>query len=307
MATISKLLGGKSDIPSFRLEWAIATAWNETRKITEVKPVIEFLKNKKLSGKAVDISTKMYPVSPEWGVYHNKKSKSKTDIIIGDKRISVKSTTQSQLMKYGKLESKALFMTVFENLKIKKLNMINEILSKLEEFINTSIIDASVSERQNDPVVIKGNKVHAEMNELLLKFFNENPMFKYGLVNEAITGQLKFGKDSIATATHILDIKDKNNIKFNIIDKNVIDKILPKVKVDVSFSSTSKKKGEYKFYSTVRLIVQELSKKNEGIISSIGSYIKNLLTNLKKYFVEKIDNIFSFLEIEPVLTITYKE
>ena len=216
----------------------------------------------------------------------------KTDVILGDKKISVK-VGNSQLMSGGKNESVATFYAAAKKVPgILNTDEAKDVLDTFDKFVEVGYtksggVEAGLKSGK-DKVLKAGDIAHKEMSNKLEKLFNASPEFKIAFAQEAMSGYEKFGPDSNASADYVLSVNnDLSNPKIQSTqNEEYASKIANQMKLTVRFKSSSEKlKGEktgrYRFWSVVSL-VSDPAKLQEGIMDTIKSYI-----NKAKQFINK--------------------
>ena len=207
----------------------------------------------------------------------------KTDVILGNKKISVK-VGNSQLMSGGKNESTATFYAAAKKvpgiLNSKEAKAVLDTFDKFVEvgYTKSGGVEAGLKSGK-DKVLIAGDKAHKEMSSKLEDLFNKSPEFKIAFAQEAMSGYEKFSPNSPAAADYVLSVNtDLSNSKLHSTqDRAYASKIADQMKLTVRFKSSSEKlKGEktgrYRFWSVVSLI-SDPTKLKEGIIDTLKSYV----------------------------------
>jgi len=302
------------------MEGAITLAWNgedlgkyEKQKELAIKTV-EYLKDKGLKGKAEHL-TSYYPTTDYWKdiLKGSKTSSSKTDIKIGDARISLK-VGSAQLMSGGKQESNATLYAVASKLKHKEA--VDKISNIINNFVKGIAEDTIGKARKYDDLIKKGDDIHKQLNEALTNLFNSDNSFKIAFLKESVSGQIKFGEDNIACANYILSLKDKQPyLKY--INDSTIKSIASRVRINTSYKTDSmrgKNIGKYSYRSVLGILVDKITEElehtdlntlNESMLSDfwqkIKDFVSDLMGKIKEYLSTSIENVFSFLEIEPVV------
>ena len=231
-------------------------------------------------------------LTPFWSSQGATNTTPKTDVILGNKKISVK-VGNSQLMSGGKNESLATFYAAAKKVPgILKTKEAQEVISTFDKFVEGGYTKSGGVEQNlksgKDKIIKAGDEAHKEMAIKLENLFNKSEAFKIAFAQEAMSGYQKFGPNSIASADWVLST-DKNygNPKLKSTqDDSYAAKIADQMKLTVRFKSTSEKlKGEktgrYRFWSVVSLI-SDPTKLKEGITDTIKSYInkaKEFITN----------------------------
>ena len=214
----------------------------------------------KLSGKGA-FPKNSYPATKRWNQYFPSGAKGstltpKTDLMIGDKRISLK-TGDAQLMSGGVNEASATFYVAAEE----SGTSLNEAVSNLGKHINNLLPSTDMRK-----LGIKGNKTqlkqmgkfaeieilknaddaHHAFKDDMRKVFKGNAAFAEAFTFEAMTGKVKFG-DSLGTADHFLvtDYEGNANIhKVTSMSDTYVKKIAKQVKPDVKFKATQSRSSE---------------------------------------------------------------
>jgi hypothetical protein len=210
----------------------------------------------------------------------------KTDVILGNKKISVK-VGNSQLMSGGKNESQATFYAAAKKVPgILNTKEAKEVLKTFDKFVEvgytkTGGVEAGLKSGK-DKVLTAGDQAHKEMSGKLEELFNKSPEFKIAFAQEAMSGYEKFGPSSSASADYVLSVNtDLSNPKLHSTqDSSYASKIADQMKLTVRFKSSSEKlKGEktgrYRFWSVVSLI-SDPTKLKEGVMDTIKSYISKV-------------------------------
>jgi len=223
----------------------------------------------------------------------------KTDILIGDKRLSLKIGI-AQLMSGGKAESLATFYAATESV---AEDIKSDPNYKLTENIVNDFVTATLAPGQLRPliksgtneVVNRGEKAHKDAMAAMQKLFENNRDFKIAFAREAMSGFMKYGKDSNSAAEFMLVAShDGSKVSVHsVYDDAYCEKIADAMKVQVRFKTSSRKlkgvkTGEYNFWSVVSLIVNAMSEET----SYDEKAQLNELAILKKV-KEKVTNLFS--------------
>ena len=268
-----------------------------------------------------------YQASEEWNSYFPDGAKGstltpKTDIVVGDKRISVK-TGAAQLMSGGRSEAMATFYTAAK--KVPKDEFIDELGKKLEGLLPTTDltklgIKGNKGELQKAgqfakvEVLKKADEAHKAFKVELRNLFNNNDAFAREFTYEAMTGETKFG-GSEGTADYFLVTDYEGNAKGHTVNSSsdeYVAKISKQVKPDVKFKSSQKTKasaktadnpqgktGFYSFWSTVGLgidmavneAIENIDSK-EFLTENKFDIVKWFKSTVKKAF-DKIKEVFS--------------
>ena len=280
-----------------------------------------------------------YSASPKWNKFFSSTSSGKaqgatltpkTDILIGKKRISIK-TGDAQLMSGGQNEAAATFFVAAET----SGTSLNKAVKSLGKHINNLL--PSTDARKLGKKGIKGNKTqlrkagkfkevavlkkaddahHAFKNDMR-DLFAKNSKFAEAFVFEAMTGKVKFD-DSVGTAEYFLVTDFGGNAQWHKVNKPnaYVKKISKQVNPDVKFKTSqiqlsnlkSKKNpkgksGYYRFWSAVgvgiNMIAEEYQEKidqeyelmTEGYVDRVAQYFKRAWEKVTNYFAEMWNNV----------------
>ena len=240
-------------------------------------------------------------LTPFWSSFGATNTTPKTDVILGNKKISVKAGN-AQLMSGGKNESIATFYAAAKQVpNILKTKEAKEVINTFEKFVSVGYtksgsVDAALKSGK-DKIIKAGDAAHKEMRGKLEALFNKSPEFKIAFAKEAMSGLEKFGPGSPATADYVLSVdSDYSNPQLHKTqDDKYAAKIADQMKLTVRFKSSSEKlKGEktgrYRFWSVVSLI-SDPSKLKEGILDSI----KSVVSKVKDYVSQGIASLTKFV------------
>lgn len=291
-------------------ELTIVNDWNSGKKT----PIVKYLISKGVTGTAEHIGNKQYSPTNEWRIYNKQKSYGKTDIKIGKHKISLKSLKEHVIMSASQKEVLATFHCVSDTIYGDKFpDFLDTITKEMEKLFTKGVSPLSIkkSKKSNDIIIKDAQKKHDMMRDRLEDIF-DNPTFFLYFIKEMLSGELKFGKTSDGSATHILYLTDKP-ILHSLDDMNYIGEIAGHVDVRIDFKSVKKtqgiEKGMYRYWSVLQLISKELIRDSvlyeNSIMSKSVSFILSLLSDIK-LTLRTWFNLFDFLEIEPNITVTYK-
>ena len=230
-------------------------------------------------------------LTPFWKSYGASDTTPKTDILIGDKRLSLK-IGAAQLMSAGKEESLATFYAavdgVDESLKKDKNYKLTE--DALGNFIKThkapSQIRPLIKSGEN-PVVNKAEAAHKTAMSILGKLFENNRDFKIAFVREAMSGFYKYGKNSNSAAEYML-VASHDGTKVSIhsvYDDNYCAKIADASKLQIRFKTSQGQKKS--------LMSAKNPKGKTGIYScwSVTSHIINAMQESAEYEKQGLNEI----------------
>ena len=307
----------------------------------------KIIKDLKLSGKGA-MPANTYDVTGEWAQYFpggkvpGATKTPKTDFLIGNKRISLKTGTGAQLMSGGKSEATATFYAACKSANIP----ITGVMKLLENHFNSMMATTVPKVKGNARELIKSkqsdiinstNKVHQQFKGDLRDVFSKNPKFAYEFTYEAMTGTQKFGSRSVGTAQYFLVTSWDGSpayIHDAFKDKGYVKKISKQVVPEARFKSgaqrkmdlntrITKKTGFYSIYSAVGLGLKNMTEELEflnniplteakmldkirGIWNRFVSYLKNIWNKAKEWIGNSWQRLIEFLALEPVLMFNNK-
>jgi hypothetical protein len=313
------------------MEHAIVTALNGKEKPQKGIPKgagTKVVTTLKLSGKAQVLGAEQIDVSELWSQYWpggkvpSTTKTPKTDIMIGRKKISLKTGGAAQLMSGGKNESIATFYAAVDQLGIdpddggiyKKIE--NAILNLADRSVAAGPLKAEIA-KGKDQAVKKADAAHKILMSDMNKLFASNRDFAYEFCYEAMSGDVKFGKN-LGACTHFLTcgFDGENAHLVPVTNASYVNKVVKKTKVSVRFKTTSEKvggvkTGRYKWWPVVGLVTNKLDEEiqaagdllTEGILSNIISKVKAFAVNLWKkvgsYIRKSWENLIDFLGLTP--------
>jgi hypothetical protein len=247
------------------------------------------------------------PLTEFWSSYGAKNKTSKSDVIIGGARISVKAGP-SQLMSGVKEEAKATFYAALKKTpELMDTEEVKNILSQIEKFAKSGRTTGNIRtalKTGTDKALNTANKANKKAMSALENLFENNTAFTKAFVIEAMSGEKKFGPKSPATAEYVLSV-DKNyeNAQLHKIKSDsYAKKVAAQIKVDVRFKTGSvkskgEKTGEYG-YATVLGLQFDPTDINEIDSNSVKDFfsntwikIKSSLGSLVNFFVGNSENV----------------
>ena len=291
------------------------------------------------SGNAVHYGSGNDDVSKFWkdhgaGVAASSKTP-KTDLIIGDKTISLK-IGAGQLMSGKGPEATATFFAGLMGAKdsLKKSKEVQECIDEIKKFSEGYITDTITNLKKNNwatapQEIVNIELVHKKTMQLLGTLFENNKEFQKAFIKEAMTGNVKFGEGSKASAGYFLvGSKDGTSISFHDIDKgDYVDKVISKTTISVKHKTTSQQKvvggvkvktGKRKWWSALGLSTKDMTKTllkdkkklnnsydplDEGFFRDIWNKVKSTVTGLvvdmKRIAQSKFKSFLNFLGFEP--------
>ncbi len=247
----------------------------------------------------------------------------KTDILIGDKRLSLK-IGMAQLMSGGKAESTATFYAAMEKANVSKSPQLKKVLGIFDDFVTAQLAPSQlrpIIKAGNNPVVNRGEAAHKQiMNELGI-LFEQNEKFKIEFAREAMSGFVKYGETSNSAAEFMV-VSDHNGSSTKITsvyDDAYCKKIADAMKLQARFKTSSRKlkgvkTGEYNFWSVISLIVDAKLKEEveleEGMFRNVISRLKGKIgQGIKKarsFISGKVSNVMSFFQADPDIKVNTK-
>jgi len=332
---------------AFEMEKVIVAAAggpNYTPKDKRISPDVgkKIVNDLKLSGKGV-MPANIYDVTGQWAQYFpNRKvpgatKTPKTDLIIGNKRISLKTGKGAQLMSGGKSEATATFYAACKSANIP----ITGAIKSLENYFNSMMATTVPAVKGNAAELVKNkkselinitNEIHHKFKKDLRDVFSKNPKFAYEFTYEAMTGIQKFGSRSPGAAQYFLVTSWDGSpayIHDAFKDKGYVKKISKQVVPEARFKSGSqrkmdpntritKKTGFYSIYSAVGLGLKNMTEELEflnnvplteakmldkirSIWNKFISYLKNMWKKAKEWIGDSWQRLIQFLGLEPVI------
>jgi hypothetical protein len=242
-----------------------------------IKDAENILKQTKLTGgnSAYQLGSSSESLTDFWRSHGATNTTPKTDLVIGDKKISLK-VGPSQLMSGAGKELTATFYAALKNSPQTQKELIDDIASSIKDvFVRGTTKAGNVRQAKkagDDPVL---SKAVDEMGMLKLKvadFLEKDPTFKTEFAYEAATGAQKFGGNE-GTANYVLAISsDYSNGKLIPITKEYASKIGNQMKLDINMKSGSQKikgikTGKYNYYTVLRVGLEDLFKDASDDIS----------------------------------------
>ena len=253
----------------------------------------------------------------------------KTDVLIGNKRFSVKIGI-AQLMSGGKAESTATFQAAIKNSnpELVKSPQYTKTTGVLENFVKSTLAPSQLRpliKAGTNEVVNKAEKAHKDCMEELGKLFDESKSFKVEFAREAMSGYEKFGKDSNAAAEFMLVANADGGrvVIHSVDDDDYCLKIANAMKLQARFKTSSrklkgKKTGEYNFWSVISLIVDSMAEETypEGmtlqeqedlhefkVFKKLKGFLSKTWSSIKGIFQKTATKLLSFLSVTPVIKI----
>jgi len=226
------------------------------------------LKQNNLTGGsgAKQLGSSSSPLSEFWKSHGAVNTTPKTDIIIGDKKISLK-VGPSQLMSGAGNELTATFYAALKNSPNVRKEIIDDITNTIKKvFVKGTTKSGNVrqaKQKGDDPILNIAVDKMGDLKKDIKNFFDNNPEFLTNFAYEAATGEEKFGGNN-GTADYILSISSNyKNGKLHKIDKSYAKELAGKMKLDISMKSGSQKlagvkTGKYNYFTVLRAGLEDL-------------------------------------------------
>jgi hypothetical protein len=190
----------------------------------------------------------------------------KTDVVLGDKKISVK-VGPSQLMSGAGNELTATFYAALKNSPNVEKQLIDNIADDIKKvFVKGTTKAGNVRQAKqkgdDETLSIAVDKMGV-LKKNIKDFFSKNPEFLTNFAYEAATGEEKFG-GNVGTADYVLSVASNyKNGKLHKIDKAYAKELANKMKLDISMKSGSQKlagikTGKYNYYTVLRAGLEDL-------------------------------------------------
>lgn len=215
-------------------------------------------------------------ISKEWSGFGGSDNTPKTDLILQNQdtgemvRMSVK-VGEAQLMSGKAGETSGTFYAALlvadqqgklrdsTQRKVKKLikRMREELaISERTKRGPVSLYQQGGEWENKDRTIRKIENLHEELTKEIEDLFEADEDFATGVVWEALTGTMKFGQNSPATATHVLSMnKDGTDANITPVNWEYAKKIAKAMKIGVKFKSSAVENKDY------RKRIEELRKK----------------------------------------------
>lgn len=250
-------------------------------------------------------------LTPFWTSYGATNKTSKADVILGDARVSVKAGP-SQLMSGAKEETKATFYAALKKCpELANTKEVKEILKAIEGFAKAGRTQGKIApalKAGEDKALLAANAANKKAMSLLQNLFATNEKFATEFAKEAMSGDMKFGSESLAYAEYILavDANYDNAVLHKTTDNKYAKKVANQMKLEVRFKTGSIKskgnEGQYGYFTVLGLHSDptKLEKKpvKEGIFDNVKDFFSNIwdkitssVTSLVNFFAGGSENI----------------
>ena len=253
-----------------------------------------------------------------WRYYGATDTTPKTDILIGNKRLSLKIGV-AQLMSGGQAESSATFYAALKSApKLAKTSQFQKVQQIFEGFVKSTLAPGQlrpIIKKGDNPVVNAAEKVHKSCMKELGNLFETSSDFKIAFAREAMSGYEKYGKNSNSAAEFMVAAsKDGRSVSIHSVDDDkYCASIANKMKLSARFKTSSRKvggekTGEYNFWSVVALIVDAMSASEsesltEGILDVIKRKVKSIysaiVSRVLKFIQTGVTKMMKFLGATP--------
>ena len=256
---------------------------------------------------------KHYEVTSLWASHFPKGVKGgtktpKTDFMIGNRRISLKTGKGALLMSVGRDEATATFYAACSTGAVPIKDSIKTLEGYLNQMIGATVPDVTGNARQfvknqQSEIINRTNDVHMQFKRDLRSIFSKNSKFAYAFTYEAMTGVQKFGRKSHGAAQYFLVTPWTGNpadIHDAFRDSGYVKKIAKQVVPEARFKSNSKKMkiegkdvktGYYSIYSVVGLglknMSEELEELNKELLTeaTLLDRIKSIVSKFKNWLM----------------------
>ena len=248
----------------------------------------------------------------------------KTDILIGDKRLSLK-IGLAQLMSGGRAESTATFYAALNSVKkLEKDPQFQKVNKVFENFVTSTIAPGQlrpIIKKGNNPVVNAAEVAHKNCMKELGILFQENRKFKIAFAREAMSGYEKYGSNSNSAAEFmVVASHDGSKVSIHSIDDDsYCESIADAMRLQARFKTSSRKvkglkTGEYNFWSVVSLIVDAMAGEkesiDEGILDTLKSKMRGIITRVirgvKNFVMRGVNSLMKFLGVTPEISVNTK-
>ena len=253
-----------------------------------------------------------------WSSYGATDTTPKTDILIGNKRLSLK-IGMAQLMSGGKSESTATFYAALKATpSLKKSKEFQQANKTFESFVTSTLAPGKlrpIIKKGDNPVVNAAEKAHKDCMRDLGALFEKSEKFKIAFAREAMSGYEKYGSGSNSAAEFMVVANHAGtSVSIQRVDDDkYCKKIANAMKLQARFKTSGRvvkkqKTGEYNFWSVVSLIVDSMAQKeevtfSEGILDTIKNKVKGFFSGIyqkaKDYIQSGVSKLMKFLGAEP--------
>tara|TARA_Y100000361_G_scaffold686_1_gene546 strand:+ start:811 stop:1923 length:1113 start_codon:yes stop_codon:yes gene_type:complete len=264
-------------------------------------------------------------LTPFWSSYGATDTTPKTDILIGNKRLSLK-IGMAQLMSGGKAESTATFYAALKSTPaLKKSPEFKQANKTFDGFVTSTLAPGKlrpIIKKGDNPVVNAAEAAHKDCMRDLGQLFEKSAKFKIAFAREAMSGYEKYGKGSNSAAEFmVVASADGSKVRIESVDDDAYcKKIADAMKLQARFKTSGRvvkkqKTGEYNFWSVVSLIVDSMAGQkedysnewygslDEGIIDVIKNKVKSLFSRViakaSSFAKSSVNRLMKFLGAIP--------
>ena len=257
-----------------------------------------------------------------WKSYGATDTTPKTDILIGNKRLSLK-IGLAQLMSGGRAESSATFYAALKSTpNLSRTKQFKTTANIFESFVKSTLAPGQlrpIIKKGNNPVVNAAEKAHKDCMKELGILFESNSDFKIAFAREAMSGYEKYGQKSNSAAEFmVVASKDGRSVSIHSVnDDKYCMQIANKMRLQARFKTSGRvvnkqKTGEYNFWSVVSLIVDAMAASesealNEGILDVIKrkakSLYSNIISKILNFIQSGIQRMMKFLGLTPEINV----
>ena len=254
----------------------------------------------------------------------------KTDILIGNKRLSLK-IGLAQLMSGGQSESMATFYAALNTTpELKKDPQFAKVNEVFESFVKNTLAPSKlrpIIKKGDNPVVNAAEIAHKTCMKELGLLFEQSAKFKIAFAREAMSGYEKYGSESnSASEFMVVATPDGSKVSIHSIDDDAYcAKIANKMRLQARFKTSGRtlksfetgsnpkgKTGEYNFWSVVSLIVDAMQVENESLDEGffdrmkekVKSIASKVISGVKNFLTTKVSNLFKFLGAIPSISVS---
>lgn len=240
----------------------------------------------------------------------------KTDMYIGNERISLKKAGGSQLMSGGKAETLATLAAAYDKIpsgiKSEKLEESwNKLTNDIEkDFVKFKLpagkqindFKSAIKDGVDDDLtnfVKTALQKQSIMTETLQELLN-TPEINAAVVEEAMTGNQKF-KDPLPKANAILKFDEKGNAKYTKINKKYVNYVASQTSFNISFKTAGTGKNAWTATKGIFSEAYDFARQeciNEGLfdkvkdaVSSGVNFLKKILKKMLSFVWNKVKNL----------------